>query len=115
MTQSSISTFIGYHGTSSENEQSILEDSLKKSVDRTQWYGEGCYFFTEGVSDVHPCESAVQWAIDSAWDNSEKEYKYTSYCVLKAQVDVESEHVLDLRDTRGTILFNKFRTRKHCT
>ncbi|MGN6396160.1 MAG: hypothetical protein ACTHMI_11380 [Mucilaginibacter sp.] len=99
---------VGYHGTNEENVDLINKDSFKKSVGETQWFGVGCYFFTEGLSD--PKEMASLWVIDQAWDKSSQKYKYTKWVVLKTTFEIDNSEILDLRTEVGLRLFNQFRT-----
>lgn len=111
MTQSQIISFIGYHGTSSDNEKSILENCFLKSSKRIDWYGEGAYFFTNGISAETPVELASKWAVDNAWDNKNKAYSYTKYMVFECLVTEQADFILDLREHKGLHLFNVFRNK----
>lgn len=111
MTQAKKLTFIGYHGTDSSNENSIIEKSFLKSSQRIDWYGEGAYFFTDGISSESPIDLASKWAIDNAWDNVNKVYKYTNYVIFECEVIESDEFVLDLREHKGLSIFNHFRNK----
>lgn len=101
--------FLGYHGTNSENENSIIKSSFKKSNLREDWFGDGCYFFTKGISSEHPSALAEKWAIDAAWDKETRVYKYDKYVVFETMVSAKDDEILDLTASQGLTLFNKFR------
>ena len=102
-------TYIGYHGTNEQNEKNILSMNFRKSAGDNHWFGEGIYFFIDGINAESLDNIAVQWAIDQAWDNQERKLKYTNYLVLKATIHLEPETIFDLRDEKNNIVFNQVR------
>lgn len=94
-----------YHGTNSDNVNSIIEYGFKESADKNHWFGTGVYFFTDGISET-PSEDAAKWAIASAWDNYKKELTYTEYSVVKAVIIKNNNKLLDLTSSDGIKSFN---------
>ncbi|MEI8279568.1 MAG: hypothetical protein WCG87_07365 [Bacteroidota bacterium] len=54
---------IGYHGTSIDNRESILENNFNESKN-DEWYGDAVYFFVDGVNANPPHQYAAEYAID---------------------------------------------------
>jgi len=96
-------TFIGYHGTSEECANSIMETGFITSKNHDDWIGHGVYFFINGISC--PKSNAEEWAKNEAWDK--KGYKYKIYSVIQAEINVQRH--LDLTTTDGLVVFNKVR------
>lgn len=100
--------FEGYHGSSEEQAVSIVESgTLNPSLGSHHWYGEGSYFFVQGISD--PADNARNWSIAQAWCNKLKMNKYERCGVLLAHVTSRADRVVDLRDQRFAELFQKCR------
>src|SRR6056297_2107385 len=92
--------FSGYHGTSYESSEKILQSNYELSLGDNEWLGSGVYFFLDGFSSV-PKEQAKKWAIAQAWDNNERKYDYTWDGVLKSVIAVSDENLLDLTIEEG--------------
>lgn len=105
---SDISTiFIGYHGTTQDNANTIMATGFIPSQNHNDWLGHGIYFFIDGISC--PKNNAEEWAKNQAWDNDNKCYQYKTYSVIKAKVNVQKSKLLDLTTTDGLIVFNTIR------
>jgi hypothetical protein len=100
-------TFFGYHGTSLECASLIMETGFIPSKNHYDWIGHGVYFFINGISC--PKSNAEEWAKNEAWDNNNKCYKYKTYSVIQAEVDVLKSRLLDLTTTDGLVVFNTVR------
>jgi hypothetical protein len=96
---------IGYHGTSVDSAVEIIKSNYKQSCENKEWLGDGIYFFINGISSK-PDEQAKEWAIAQAWDNNKKEYIYNSFCVIKTDIQVEEENLLDLTKEEGVEVLN---------
>ncbi|MBQ0207804.1 hypothetical protein J7S50_01190 [Providencia rettgeri] len=92
---------IGYHGTSAENESSIVSGNFNVSANDDEWLGTGAYFFIDGVSC--PKENAEKWAIF----RSRGGISYKRYSVLS--VDLSLSSPLDLDTDEGANVFCKYR------
>ena len=105
---SDISTiFIGYHGTTQDNANTIMATGFIPSQNHNDWLGHGIYFFIDGISC--PKNNAEEWAKNQACDNDNKCYPYKTYSVIKAKVNVQKSKLLDLTTTDGLIVFNTIR------
>jgi hypothetical protein len=100
---------IGYHGTYPEYVDSILANNFKESKDHDIWIGDGVYFFVEGAGVYEPQEYAKQFAIDNCYDKEVKKHTKEEVCVLEASIRINGDKFLDLTDSIGAQLFNKFR------
>ena len=100
-------TFIGYHGTSGENANSIIDTGFIPSKNHDDWIGHGVYFFIDGISC--PKSNSEEWAKNQAWDNDKKCNKYKTYSVVQAEIDVQKSRLLDLTTTDGLVAFNTIR------
>ena len=98
-------SILGYHGTYERNIDSILKHNFWESVDHQQWYGDGVYFFVHGLSD--PIVAAEQYALDTCYVDRRSD----PICVLEANIDVNSDFLLDMTQTAGLHLFNEYRDR----
>ncbi len=96
---------IGYHGTSTDSATEIIKSDYKQSFGNKEWLGDGVYFFINGISSK-PDKQAKKWAIAQAWDNKKKEYIYSSFCVIKTDIQVEEENLLDLTKEEGVEVLN---------
>ncbi|RKS02884.1 hypothetical protein [Flavobacterium sp. 102] len=94
------SSIIGFHGTSFDSAKSIVKGDFEISKGNAEWIGDGAYFFIEGISKV-PNEQAEQWAIAQAWDNKINDYKYKDISVIKSEITVEDDRLLDLTTSDG--------------
>ncbi|MEG0994083.1 MAG: hypothetical protein RR303_11205 [Bacteroidales bacterium] len=104
-------TYLGYHGTNEQNEKNILSMNFRKSTGDNHWFGEGIYFFIDGINAESLDNLAAQWAIDQAWDNKDRKLKYTNYIVLKATIHLAPETIFDLRDENNNRIFNQVRNK----
>lgn len=96
--------FTGFHGTDYANYESIAKDNFRVAKE-TSRYGDGIYFFVEGVSS-DPKEDAKKWAIKVAlWKQSKP--KYAAFCVVSSEIKVET--LWDLRDEEELRDFNGVR------
>lgn len=77
-----------FHGTNHKHFASIKQSNFKVSTGASHeaWLGDGVYFFTEGVPP-NADESAENWAKTEAWDNTNFEYVYRKYCIIRALVN----------------------------
>ena len=100
-------TLIGYHGTSAECADLIMETGFISSKNHDDWLGYGVYFFIKGISC--PKSNAEEWAKNQAWDSDKKCHKYKTYSVIQAEVDVQKSRLLDLTATDGLVVFNTVR------
>lgn len=100
-------TFIGYHGTSVDKANKIMDIGFIPSKNSNDWLGHGIYFFIDGISC--PKNNAEEWAKNQAWDSDRKYYKYKTYSVIQARVDVQNSRILDLTTTDGLLAFNTVR------
>jgi hypothetical protein len=105
--QSSNTNFIlGYHGTYLENFKSISEVGFKESLNHTKWYGDGAYFFVEGLKN--PIEAASEFMIDTRLRDRGSACT-DELCVLEALIEIIEDKYLDLTQSYGMQLFNMFR------
>jgi hypothetical protein len=95
--------FTGWHGTDEKNVEEILKNNFQESPGEDHWLGEGVYFFTNGVGN--PEEHAQNWAKSEAHKR-----RNSRFAVLKADIAVNDDAVLDLRENQGLELFNKHRS-----
>jgi hypothetical protein len=92
--------YIAYHGTNSENVESIKINGFKLSSELNDWLGCGIYFFVGGFSC--PIENARNWAKNKAFKD-----KYPEYSILKALVS--GNRILDLRVEEDLKIFDELR------
>ena len=92
--------FVGYHGTSELSTKKILEGKYNLSIGDIEWLGDGVYFFINGVSSK-PDIQAEKWSIASSWDKINRKYQYNNYCVLKSNIEVDDNYLLDLTNEDG--------------
>jgi hypothetical protein len=95
--------FVGYHGTSLDSSEKIIEENYKLSIGDKEWLGDGVYFFMKGLND--PKDLARKWAIASAWNNGTKTNKYNEYSVLESDIKVDDDNLLDLTQAAGIEVF----------
>ncbi|MFA8300668.1 MAG: hypothetical protein ACEPOV_10935 [Hyphomicrobiales bacterium] len=96
--------FKGFHGTSSENAQEIINDSFKPSKGNDEWLGKGVYFFTDGLGN--PQYQAKDWAIAEAWDKRAKRMKYSTFSIIESDISVDKERLIDLGTNEGQKLLS---------
>jgi hypothetical protein len=100
--------FQGFHGASKASAESVVSsENFKPSTGAHHWFGEGRYFFIEGISD--PLENACAWAKVSSWCRNKKGLKYTEFGVLSAKIQACEDSVCDLRAEENAIHFEKAR------
>lgn len=76
---------IGYHGTTAENADKILEDQrFLDSNKNNEWLGKGVYFFAY--------KGHAEWWI------SQNKYRDKNTAVLQAKLEYEDDQLLDLDD-----------------
>jgi hypothetical protein len=101
-------TFIdAYHGTSEQGAVGILKDGYNESSKEDEWLGHGVYFFVDGVSD--PFANAQEWARAQAYEDGR--YKYERYAVLKSEISLDEDKILDITSTEGLKAFNEAKER----
>lgn len=101
---------IGYHGTSKESAESIIENNFNPSKGGdADWLGDGVYFFSEGISPAE--NNATKWAIVAAYNKYKRCNDYNEYSVLKAEIDLDKNRFLDLTTKDGMELFNYLRNK----
>jgi hypothetical protein len=88
-----------FHGTSLQSAKEIQESSYNESNKDNEWLGRGIYFFVDGISD--PLTNASDWAIAEA-----KKKKYEEFAVLKSNVELEENRLIDLTSQEGLKNFN---------
>lgn len=98
-------TLDGFHGTNWECVDSILNDGFQPSLGDKEWLGDGAYFFVNGISK-NPQKQATQWAIVSAWNNTNKANDYTEYAVVRGVITVAEDKYLDLTEADGVALLD---------
>ena len=90
----------GFHGTDMKRVESIQSNGFKPSVRKSEWLGDGVYFFVKGLNEK-PEDQAEQWAVVSSWDKHKKEYTYEEYAVLHGVIEVDESKYLDLTEAEG--------------
>ncbi len=96
--------FEGFHGTSLDASKSILSGQFRKSGSTTEWLGHGVYFFVEGISC--PLQNAQDWAMCQAWDNESQVSLYNDFAVLKSEIQINEDELIDLTSLSGLQDFN---------
>lgn len=89
--------FKGYHGTSYEASESILNSNYIPSIGDEEWLGDGAYFFVEGIS-VEVVKLAEKWIIAQSMKKSSENKKYR---VLESSIEVDDNCFLDLTTRDG--------------
>lgn len=97
--------WMGFHGTSLDSAQRILEENYRISTKLDDWLGSGAYFFIEGFTD--PVDNAIDWAKFRSWDPEARSRKYRTYAVLKSLIRTKTH--LDLDDVEDLKIFNQLR------
>lgn len=100
----------GYHGTYSDNVNGILEKNFFESENHLHWFGDGVYFFIDGVSTESPLEVAKQYKTDEVLRDHANENRNVGISVLEAVIKLNNDRLLDLTQVDGSQLFNQFRT-----
>lgn len=94
----------GYHGTTVENSTKILSEGFKVlKNNKNLWLGFGVYFFLEEIY-------AFKWILDlyknknetTGFENLNKEM-----VILKVNIDLKEDRLLDLATYEGKLLFDK--------
>lgn len=94
----------GYHGTTVENSTKILSEGFKVlKNNKNLWLGFGVYFFLEEIY-------AFKWILDlyknknetTGFENLSKEM-----VILKVNIDLKEDRLLDLATYEGELLFDK--------
>lgn len=98
----------GYHGTDSGAAKNIIATKFNESNGPEHWLGKGVYFFVNGISD--PQEDAINWAKAQAWDNAKKQNRYADYSVLRCEVELNDDEILDLTLPESVTRFNDIKT-----
>jgi len=98
----SITHLSGWHGADEKDAETITSSTFKESTGNSHWLGEGVYFFTRGIGA--PLQHASNWAKTEAYKR-----KNSRYAVVYAQISVNGESILDLRETVGLEIFNEHR------
>ncbi|MCQ2096791.1 MAG: hypothetical protein MJY87_02470 [Fibrobacter sp.] len=100
--------FVGYHGTSRENAKDIESKSFEFPEDsgfddndpsNSLYLGRGAYFFKSGISN--PYEDAKNFA--------EIVKKIKDPSVIRADIDVDDDKILNLNDLESILVFNTFK------
>lgn len=89
---------VGYHGTSTQNAQAILNDGFKASKGNAHYLGDGVYFYENSP------EMAYEWC---RGDGLLKK-KYAYYAILRCEL--MANKVLDLRCSAARARFHSFRS-----
>lgn len=95
----------GYHGTSASAAANIIREGFRNSEGENEWIGKGTYFFVHWISSK-PNEQAAEWSIAEAWDNIRKTHTYLRFGVIKSEIAVEEERLLDLTVEDGVEVLN---------
>lgn len=95
-----LNKLVGYHGTTFEAAQSILNRGFKLKGSDEDWLGSGAYFFVDGISE--PVSCAYQWALNQHKKN---------IAIIQVEVLVNSNDLLDLTTTSGLNIYNQFRNK----
>ncbi len=93
-----------FHGTSLHAAKEIEKTSYKESNKDNDWLGRGIYFFVDGISD--PLTNACDWAIAEA-----KKKDYEHFAVLRSNVEIEDDFLIDLTNQDGLAKFNIVKTK----
>ena len=81
-------TVRGYHGTTEEAYQKILEEGMKPSTGKDCWLGQGVYFFQDDIRE------AKRWAVCHFPDESELR-------VISADITSDTRKTLNLDTSMG--------------
>lgn len=101
---SEIINFEAYHGTSKKASISIIESrKYIASNNDNEWLGSGVYFFIDYRSDKS-IENSMKWAVNF------KRFGY--YAVLKNNIKVHQDKVVNLNDPEWQDIFQSYRDEK---
>lgn len=90
-----MNTLSGYHGTTQENANKILEQQyFKESTKENEWLGKGVYFFA--------FKDSAKW-----WIQADR-YKNQDTAILKAVLKYENEQFLELDDPAQLKKINEY-------
>jgi hypothetical protein len=91
-----------FHGTKNSSKNRILKENFKKSEARNDWLGSGVYFFTEGIGC--PIEHARNWCM------YKKGFNENDISILKVNLHIDDNHLLDVTNYDGIEEFNSLRS-----
>ena len=97
-------TIRGFHGTNSSNAGKILESGFHPSHGDEHWLGDGVYFFTDGLGN--PQLHAERYAKLKAWDKQLGRYTYDKFAVIRVDINVHADRMLDLTASDGIELLD---------
>jgi hypothetical protein len=89
----------GFHGTSNQSADEIINSNYKITPNPEDWLGSGVYFFINGISC--PIKNANDWA--------RKKFGDDSSAVLKSYIVASHDSVLNLTTAAGLSTYDKFR------
>ncbi len=100
----------GYHGTDRHNLIGIKRGNfrVKKDDEEKNWLGNGIYFFISSFGE-DPVEKAKKWAIVDSWNKNLNEYTYNEYSVIKCEIIIKENTVLNLVKREHLNIFNYYR------
>lgn len=90
-----IQYFIGYHGTDDASARKIIRTNFIVNRMSVGWLGTGIYFFDEDD------DMAIYWA---SRQNKGKIPK-----VIRGEIEIPKEKVLDMTDGESKVYFHEFR------
>ncbi|WP_423708005.1 hypothetical protein [Undibacterium sp. WLX3042] len=96
--------FEGFHGTSKAASENILKTAFLRSTKKDEWLGHGIYFFVDGISS--PDLNADHWAKCNSRDSVAGIQKYNDYAILKSDINVDEDFLLDITTIEGLKRFN---------
>lgn len=96
--------FDGYHGTSQVKANSIVKQGIEISKGDEHWFGDGAYFFVEGLSK--PDQNAEKYSIRASYNRGLGRDTYVRYGILKVKIEVEERCFLDLNSEDGIAVYN---------
>ena len=92
-----------YHSTYTYNFANIKKDNFKESKNHEMWFGDGAYFFVDGIQE-NSINSARQYKID---DSKVREpAKVHLVRVIEAEITYNTDELLDLTNDEGVKQFN---------
>ena len=97
----------GYHGTSAECADKIVNGEFIASDGDDHWLGPGAYFFEDGISKAS--DDAKSWGATAAWDKDARRNTYDQWAVIKAKLTMSK--MLDLTTFEGLKFFEYARAK----
>ncbi len=91
-----------FHGTNNSAKSRIIKENFKKSEATNDWLGSGVYFFAEGIGC--PIEHSQNWC------KYKKRFRDNEISILKVNVNIKDEHLLDVTKYEGIEEFNSLRS-----